>query len=257
MAGPDGALWFTDLDDNEIGRITTAGRIRLFRLPRGRGRGRHRSRARRRAVAGGFPTPAGSGGSRPPAGTASFRTPTPDDGPEAIVAGPDGALWFTRTFGIGRITTSGEITELSVPEREDDISVQAGIAAGPDGAIWFTQQTDPADPSLRGRKSGQIGRIDLPGSASQILVAKLARGPYRGRRGRRVRVRYTSTRAARGTLELRRGRRRFARRRVRARPGENTARLRLPRRPGRYRLRLRVRVRGQAATDTAVLTITR
>ena len=29
-AGPDGALWFTNYSNNTIGRITTAGQIRLF-----------------------------------------------------------------------------------------------------------------------------------------------------------------------------------------------------------------------------------
>ncbi len=32
-AGPDGALWFTDLGGNKIGRITTAGKITEFAIP--------------------------------------------------------------------------------------------------------------------------------------------------------------------------------------------------------------------------------
>jgi streptogramin lyase len=32
-AGPDGALWFAEVDGNEIGRITTAGVITGFPLP--------------------------------------------------------------------------------------------------------------------------------------------------------------------------------------------------------------------------------
>ena len=34
-AGPDGALWFTELDGNKIGRITTAGTITEFTIPTG------------------------------------------------------------------------------------------------------------------------------------------------------------------------------------------------------------------------------
>ena len=33
MAGPDGALWFTEGSSNKIGRITTAGQLREFPLP--------------------------------------------------------------------------------------------------------------------------------------------------------------------------------------------------------------------------------
>jgi streptogramin lyase len=238
--------------NGEILRITTAGRIRIFHVPSG-----HLP----------YGIVAGPDGALWMADVAdnsimrmttagrhrSYRLPTPDDSPDRIVAGPDGALWFTRTFGIGRITTSGEITELSVRKARDTSTVQQGIVAGPDGAMWFTQKTK----NRRGRDSGQIGRIDLPGSGSQILVATLAPGPYRGTGGRRISVNYTSTQPALGALELRRGGRRLTPSRIRARAGENVAELRLPRGPGRYDLRLRVGAQGQAATDTTVLTITR
>lgn len=43
--------------------------------------------------------------------------PTPKSLPAAIVAGLDGALWFTEEDGnkIGRITTAGTITEFALP----------------------------------------------------------------------------------------------------------------------------------------------
>jgi virginiamycin B lyase len=60
--------------------------------------------------------------------------------PLAITAGPDGALWFTIPSGeIGRITTSGVVTEFP---RKGNYSTLAGIAAGPDGNVWFTQKED-------------------------------------------------------------------------------------------------------------------
>jgi hypothetical protein len=52
----------------------------------------------------------------------------------AIVAGPDGALWFTEFTKIGRITTSGAITEFYAYSALD-------IAVGSDGALWFTGGT--------------------------------------------------------------------------------------------------------------------
>jgi streptogramin lyase len=51
-----------------------------------------------------------------------------------IVAGADGALWFTEAGGnkIGRITADGKsIMEFPVPK---DSASPMGIAAGPDGA---------------------------------------------------------------------------------------------------------------------------
>jgi streptogramin lyase len=58
--------------------------------------------------------------------------------PFRIVAGPDGALWFTEqgAAAIGRITTAGEIEEFSLRHL-----VPSGILAGPDGALWFTAQS--------------------------------------------------------------------------------------------------------------------
>jgi hypothetical protein len=59
--------------------------------------------------------------------------------PETIAAGPDGALWFTEWDAgrIGRITTTGVITEYPVPAAYHG----GGITVGPDGALWFTGAT--------------------------------------------------------------------------------------------------------------------
>ena len=64
--------------------------------------------------------------------------------PYGIAAGADGALWFTEQLGnkIGRITTSGGLTEYSLPAGPL-ISTSPfifsnlpwGIASGPDGAL--------------------------------------------------------------------------------------------------------------------------
>src|SRR5690242_9038607 len=73
-AGPDGALWFTNLGSGtsagSIGRIATSGTVTNYTAP-------------------------------------SIRSPL------GITTGPDGALWFTDTgtSSIGRITTAGDVTE--------------------------------------------------------------------------------------------------------------------------------------------------
>lgn len=58
-------------------------------------------------------------------------------GPQHIIVGPDGALWFTEVRDrIGRITLDGRINEFSdgIPFR----SFVGGIVAGRDGYLWFT-----------------------------------------------------------------------------------------------------------------------
>jgi virginiamycin B lyase len=101
VAGPDGALWFTengpdDVSEPEIGRITTSGHVTTFPLP----------------VA--------------PSGTLA--------GLSNITTGLDGALWFNGTDGIGRITIGGQVTEHLLPALQ---SRPAGLAVGSDGALWF------------------------------------------------------------------------------------------------------------------------
>jgi virginiamycin B lyase len=67
--------------------------------------------------------------------------------PWGITAGPDGALWFTYLSGVvGRITTSGQLTEYRVPS----LPILTGITAGPDGALWFDVNTGVSRISVSG-----------------------------------------------------------------------------------------------------------
>src|SRR5690349_8794524 len=73
-------------------------------------------------------------------------------GPYGIIAGPDGALWFTEpTPGrIGRITTAGTVTE---PGTTGSGTGPQSIAAGPDGNLWVTLNT-----------VGRIARVTTAGA---------------------------------------------------------------------------------------------
>jgi len=71
-AGPDGALWFTEVNANKIGRITTGGAVTEFTVP------------------------------PPKLGSAS---------PGAITRGPDGAMWFGEVTNVGRIDMAGTVTD--------------------------------------------------------------------------------------------------------------------------------------------------
>jgi uncharacterized protein (TIGR03437 family) len=114
VTGPDGNLWFTESAFGKIGRITPAGAVTEFRLP-----------------------PQASGIGRL----------------AGLTAGPDGALWFTKSNGIGRISTSGVITEfpLIIGIRIENLLLGA-IALGADGNLWA------------GTLSGTIWKINPAGT---------------------------------------------------------------------------------------------
>ena len=80
-----------------------------------------------------------------------------------ITTGPDGALWFTNYTQnkIGRITTTGTITEFTIPSTMPDgvTSGPTGITAGPDGALWFTE-----------KNTHKIGRITTTGVITEVLT---------------------------------------------------------------------------------------
>lgn len=128
--GPDGALWFTYGNDqnigiNKIGRITTAGVV------------------------------------------TDYSIPTPDSVPGAIVAGPDGALWFTenKASKIARLSTTGTFTEFPLATGTNPFD----IVVGPDGALWFTEFGTFAPSGIVGGGQ-RIGRITTSGVISEFAI---------------------------------------------------------------------------------------
>jgi len=82
----------------------------------------------------------------------------PAGAPAAIVAGPDGAMWFTEMGGIGKITSDGSITEYPLPT-----GTPRDISVGPDGNIWFTVSSDPLLSGANG-PGNMIGRLGIADS---------------------------------------------------------------------------------------------
>jgi len=193
-AGP-GGLWFTDRDENKIGRITTDGTIRQFAggrhdKPTGivagpdgnvwytaHGDGGAIIRITPTGTVTEFATPGepedialGADGNLwftdtmrigriTPQGTITrFGIGRLTGTPREITPGPDGNLWFTQrgmSPSIGRITTSGDLTQFSsgLPPS----SAPRGIAAGADGNVYFTDSGANA-----------IGRITPSGGISEL-----------------------------------------------------------------------------------------
>lgn len=189
--GPDGNVWFTDNANSKVGYVTPSGTITEFPTktagahPWGITAGPDGEMWFTECNGG-----AGNGaiGKVPIGATSSseiteYSSGVTGQAPDDITTGPDGALWFAYCFPsnsgpldgknvIGRITTSGVITEYAVPSAN---AGPAGIAAGPDGAIWFTEACTSA-----------IGRIALESSA-RVRWPNVVRRPNRYGRGSRRR----------------------------------------------------------------------
>ncbi len=71
-----------------------------------------------------------------------FALPTPGGLPYSITAASDGNLWFSepKVDQIGRITTSGVITEFAISPSDTSTTANYDImTAGPDGNVWFAR----------------------------------------------------------------------------------------------------------------------
>jgi hypothetical protein len=152
--GWDGALWFTEPSADQIGRITLAGDITEFPAE-----GQPTSVTPAFDAGVWFTAAKGSIGRIALDGTVTTFDAGAASKPDDIALGADGALWFTRKKGIGRITTAGELT--SYPTK----GMQPGaLTLGWDGAMWFTDTKKPL-----------LGRISLSGSAAPVAPPVLGR----------------------------------------------------------------------------------
>jgi streptogramin lyase len=106
---------------------------------------------------------------------AEFSIPTTASHPTRIAAGPDGDLWFIETFAnkIGRITTSGAITEFSVSPISPAASVELmDITAGPDSNVWFSNTASSSQSA-----GGALGRITPSGFIDQFAITGVTSMP--------------------------------------------------------------------------------
>jgi streptogramin lyase len=160
-AGPDGDLWFTELETNKIGRMTTAGTV----VNEYQVEGTLVSEVPAGIVAGpdgamwftvysnnqiGRITTAGK--------VTLLDIPTSNAGAVDIVVGPDGNLWFTESSSnkIGSVSTAGAFREFPIPTAGSE---PTGITSGPDGNLWFSE-TD----------GGKIGRVTTSGTFTEFVL---------------------------------------------------------------------------------------
>ncbi|MDQ5858566.1 MAG: hypothetical protein M3542_09880 [Acidobacteriota bacterium] len=165
VAGPDGALWFTENLANKIGRMTTAGAVTEYPIPTPGSRPARIALGPDGAL---WFTEFGSnkiGRITTQGAITEFDVPTAASRPLGITAGPDGNVWFTERAGhkIGRITPAGVITEFPIPALENAFSADpVSIVAGPDGALWFSDAF-----------TGRVGRITTEGVITLFRIEPL------------------------------------------------------------------------------------
>ncbi len=83
--------------------------------------------------------------------------------PFGITVGPDGALWFTESCCIGRITTAGSLRHYSL---QNAFTTPFGIASGADVSLWFTDSD-----------GGKVGKLATNGLATAYPLPALDSHP--------------------------------------------------------------------------------
>lgn len=98
--------------------------------------------------------------------------------PQALVAGPDGNLWFAGirnvsggfTDVLGKVTPKGAVTEYALGTHSANVGL-SDIAVGPDGNLWIAEGGRPKVGRIT--TAGQVTEFDLPegaGSATAIVA---------------------------------------------------------------------------------------
>ena len=85
--------------------------------------------------------------------------------PGGIAVGSDGNLWLTTANAnrIGRVTTSGALTQFTLPTPGN---MPGAIASGPDGNVWFTEEG-----------TNRIGRITPAGAITDFAIPTAGAAP--------------------------------------------------------------------------------
>jgi len=203
--GPDGNLWFTEPDADQIARITPSGVVTEFSEgidegsePLGITAGPDGNLWFTEYTAGQI------GRIDPDTGVVTEFSVgiTPGSSPRSIVAGPpgDNSLWYTDSNGrrIGRVNaTTGAVTEIDV-----NSGVGGGpdeITVGPDGNLWFTElangigRVTPAATPVFTRFPGSFGQFAITTGPDDNLWTTDSFGPIR---------RFTTAPVVTGTFPL-------------------------------------------------------
>jgi virginiamycin B lyase len=168
-AGPDGNVWYFDVGQNLVGRVTPAGSITQFAVP-ATGAG---SEGIVGAPDGNVWMVARGSMNGPdwilkvsPVGVITRYPLANGVGAEGITWGPDGNVWFTE-FWVGkvvRMTPAGVVTEFPLPTPNP-----RGIVAGPDHNLWLVEGGLQHESIARMTITGEVTEYPLGSNANQQL----------------------------------------------------------------------------------------
>ncbi|MBF6567455.1 MAG: Virginiamycin B lyase [Candidatus Binataceae bacterium] len=162
-ADSNGNVWFTEYQNNAIGRLTPAGEVLRFAL------GGPGFPERLAPGADGriwFTDPVGNriGRLDPVSAVLTYFTlATPMAGADGIAGGADGAIWFTEHAAnrIGRIDRDGAIIEYALPHDGGP----GEMIAGRDHDLWFAEDRANAIGSIT--TAGSIKEFKIPTASSR------------------------------------------------------------------------------------------
>jgi streptogramin lyase len=157
--GPDGNMWFTEIDTGKIGKITTAGLITDFSTSFAGSTPRFIINGPDGNLWFGEEATAAKIGKITTAGVVTEYPITSGAFPYGMTVGPDGNIWFAEddVAKIGKITTSGVLTEYTTPTTG---SFPEWIVTGSDGNLWFTENIS----------AGRIGKITTAGVITEYTT---------------------------------------------------------------------------------------
>jgi streptogramin lyase len=109
--------------------------------------------------------------------------------PSGLTAGPDGSIWFTGFYKIGRIAPDGTVSEFPLPNGENSdekfVFHDGPLVVGADGNVWFSgargfRREDGSavgDEPIIGRltPTGELTEFDLPPEGGHPI--RLTNGP--------------------------------------------------------------------------------
>jgi virginiamycin B lyase len=100
----------------------------------------------------------------------------PGTRPKALIAGPDGNLWFAGvgyragkfTDVVGKVTPRGKVSEFVIDAHDGNLGL-SDIAVGADGNLWFTE----GGRTKIGRitPAGQVAEFELGNAKPAEIVA--------------------------------------------------------------------------------------
>jgi len=170
--GPDGNLWFAELNTYKISRVTPDGNVTEFGTSQSSTDPGPPGLTQVAAGPDGnlwfTETNFGKVGMMTPAGLYQFAIspPTATPMPFGIVSGNDGSLWITETGTgyLGRLTPGQfSIVDFPIPTANSD---PRGITSGPDGALWFVEFANTANQVGRRSFAGVFTEYPIPTSNS-------------------------------------------------------------------------------------------